>query len=71
MGISLIGQKNDPVLFTVAGKPVHTSEFLYIYSKTNREKADFSKASLEEYLDLYTKGIRRLSAAISRFLSIR
>jgi len=28
---------------------------LYIYSKTNRDKADFSKASLEEYLDLYTK----------------
>lgn len=55
MGIALIGQKSDPVLFTVAGNPVHVSEFLYIYSKTNREKADFSKASLEEYLDLYTK----------------
>lgn len=50
-----IRAKSDPVLFTVAGKPVHVSEFLYIYSKTNREKADFSKASLEEYLDLYTK----------------
>lgn len=47
--------KKDPVLFTVAGSPVHVSEFEYIYSKTNGEKADFSKASLEEYLDLYTK----------------
>jgi len=55
MSLVLIGQKGDPVLFTVAGKPVHVSEFLYIYSKTNRDKADFSKASLEEYLDLYTK----------------
>ncbi len=55
MSVALLGQKDDPVLFTVAGKPVHVSEFLYIYSKTNREKADFSKASLEEYLDLYTK----------------
>lgn len=48
-------QKDDPVLFSVKNTPVNVSEFLYIYSKTNRDKADFSKASLEEYLDLYTK----------------
>jgi len=48
-------QNEDPVLFSVKNNPVHASEFLYIYSKTNRDKADFSKASLEEYLDLYTK----------------
>lgn len=46
---------NDPVLFTVGGTPVYLSEFQYIYTKTNQEKADFSKASLEEYLDLYLK----------------
>jgi len=46
---------DDPVLFSVDGQPVHKSEFEYIYSKTNGDKADFSKASLEEYLDLYTK----------------
>lgn len=46
---------NDPVLFSVDGAPVHVSEFKYIYAKTNANKADFSKASLEEYLDLYTK----------------
>jgi peptidyl-prolyl cis-trans isomerase SurA len=46
---------DDPILFTVDGKPVHVSEFNYIYSKTNGNKADFSKASLDEYLDLYTK----------------
>lgn len=51
---ALIGQ-NDPVLFTVKGVPVHVSEFNYIYTKTNGNKADFSKASVEEYLDLYTK----------------
>ncbi len=55
LSTALFGQKGDPVLFSVAGKPVHASEFMYIYSKTNRDKADFSKASLEEYLDLYTK----------------
>lgn len=47
--------QDDPTLFTVGDTPVNVSEFQYIYSKTNGEKADFSKASLEEYLDLYTK----------------
>jgi peptidyl-prolyl cis-trans isomerase SurA len=45
----------DPTLFSVNGKPVSVSEFNYIYSKTNGAKADFSEASITEYLDLYTK----------------
>ncbi|MEM9990290.1 MAG: peptidylprolyl isomerase [Bacteroidota bacterium] len=45
----------DPVLFKVEDTPVLASEFEYIYSKTNGDKADSSKASLQEYLDLYTK----------------
>lgn len=48
-------QDSDPVLFTVQNTPVRVSEFRYIYSKTNQDKADFSKASLDEYLDLYIK----------------
>lgn len=55
MSISAFSQKNDPVLFTVNDIPVHVSEFQYIYSKTNGTEADFSKKSLEEYLDLYIK----------------
>ena len=50
-----IAQKDDPVLFTVENDPVHVSEFEYIYSKTNGDKATFSKKSLDEYLDLYVK----------------
>jgi peptidyl-prolyl cis-trans isomerase SurA len=46
---------SDPILFTVNKKPIHVSEFVYIYTKTNGAKADFSKRSLEEYLRLYTK----------------
>lgn len=46
---------DDPVLFTVNNKPVHASEFTYIYDKTNGNNADYSKESLDEYLDLYTK----------------
>lgn len=48
-------QTDDPVLFSVDGTPVQLSEFEYIYSKTNGDKADFSRKSLEEYLDLYVK----------------
>ena len=47
-------QTDDPVLFTVENVPVTLSEFKYIYSKTNQDKADFSRESLEEYLRLYT-----------------
>lgn len=52
---TLTAQTDDAVLFTVKGKPVTVSEFRYIYSKTNQDKADFSEASLRDYLDLYTK----------------
>jgi len=47
--------QNDPVLFTVEDLPVHVSEFDYIYNKNNGDGADYSKKSLEEYLDLYVK----------------
>lgn len=52
---NLNGQNSDPVLFTVADNPIHVSEFNYIYNKNNGKKADYSKASVEEYLDLYVK----------------
>lgn len=47
--------QNDPVLFTVADDPVHVSEFKYIYEKNNASNADYSKASIDEYLELYKK----------------
>ena len=45
--------QEDPVLFTVNDNPVHVSEFKYIYEKSNGKEADYSRASLEKYLDLY------------------
>lgn len=53
--IGLAQTSEDPILFEVEGTPVHLSEFEYIYNKNNGTKADYTKASLEEYLDLYTK----------------
>ncbi|WP_170110466.1 peptidylprolyl isomerase [Flavilitoribacter nigricans] len=51
----VIAQNGDDVLFSVAGTPVTVDEFDYIYSKTNGNNADYSRKSLEEYLDLYIK----------------
>ncbi len=50
-----LGQNEDPILFEVDGVPVFLSEFTYIYNKTNGKQADYSRKSLDEYLDLYVK----------------
>lgn len=43
-------------LFTVNGKSTDVSEFKRVYTKNNiNNQADFSRASLDEYLDLYVK----------------
>jgi len=54
-GFAVQAQKEDPILFTVGGTGVYVSEFEYIYAKTNGKDADFSRASLQEYLDLYIR----------------
>lgn len=51
---NLFAQKSDPVLFSVAGNPVKVSEFDYIYNKNNGKDANYSRQSLEDYLNLYT-----------------
>ncbi len=58
-----MAQMNDPVLFTVAGQSVKVSEFDYIYNKNNGKEADYSKKSLTDYLNLYTKFKLKVQAA--------
>lgn len=53
--LNLFAQADDEVLFTVEDSPVLVGEFKYIYEKTNQDNADYSKESVEEYLDLYKK----------------
>ncbi|MEM9836781.1 MAG: peptidylprolyl isomerase [Bacteroidota bacterium] len=48
-------QADDEVLFSVAGREVTVGEFKYIYDKTNGDAADYSRKSLQEYLDLYQR----------------
>lgn len=57
------GQVKDPVLFTVAGQDVLVSEFDYIYNKNNGKDADYSRKSLTDYLNLYTKFKLKVQAA--------
>lgn len=47
-------QQQD-ILMTVGGQNVSLDEFKYIYEKNNGDKADYSQASLDEYLDLYKR----------------
>lgn len=47
-------QNANQTLFTIAGSEVKVSDFTRVYTKNNiNNQADFSKASLDEYLQLY------------------
>ncbi len=48
-------QKGSDVLMNVGGNNVSVDEFRYIYEKNNGNNADYSKESLDEYIELYTK----------------
>ncbi len=51
---SSLGQAQQDVLFTIGNESVSAAEFVKVYQKTNISgEADFSEASLREYLDLY------------------
>lgn len=43
---------DDPVLMTVAGRPVTLSEFEYLYTKNNQQQA--TPQTLDEYVDMFT-----------------
>lgn len=50
----LLQAQTNPTLFTIDGKPVSTEEFERVYTKNNiNNQADYSKASLDEYLNLF------------------
>ena len=51
--LNAFGQDKKSTLFTLDGDEIPVSEFLYIYQKNLGDKADFTKNSLQEYLDLF------------------
>ena len=52
---------NDPVLMTVAGKPVTLSEFEYLYHKNNAQQS--TPQAIEEYLQLVVPYRQKVAAA--------
>ncbi len=64
-GLTICGYaQEDPLLFEVGDQKVNVSEFEYIYNKNNGDNADYSKSSLEEYLELYIKYKLKVQKAI-------
>ncbi len=45
--------QDDPVLLEIGSQPVKLSEFIYIYEKNHGEDANYSRESVEEYLQLF------------------
>ncbi|MEO6191173.1 MAG: peptidylprolyl isomerase [Saprospiraceae bacterium] len=58
-----VAQKLDPTLFTINQNPIKVSEFEYIYNKNNGKDANYTKSSLDEYLNLYIKFKLKVQAA--------
>lgn len=52
-------KKNDqqePIIATIGTQPIYTSEFQYVYEKNNGGNEDaYTRQSVTEYLDLYTR----------------
>lgn len=43
----------DPVIMTIDGKDIKKSEFLYVYKKNNNNPNDFSRKSVDDYMELF------------------
>jgi len=52
---NIVAQTEEPTLFTIDNTKVGAAEFNYIYTKTNGQQADYSRKSVQEYLDLYVR----------------
>ena len=49
--VSAKGTPKDPVLMTIDGKPVHVSEFQYLYNKNHTQQAE--PLTLDKYVDMF------------------
>lgn len=67
MPCSVMAQSDDPVIMTVAGKPVLRSEFEYSYNKNNTDGV-IDKKTVEEYVDLFINYKLKVAAALDAHL---
>lgn len=64
---SLFAQ-TDPVLMSIAGKPVTKSEFERVYKKNNNKEVSFDNKSVRDYLELYVNYKLKVQAALDEYL---
>lgn len=65
--LSTFAQQNDPVIMTVAGKPVLRSEFEYSYKKNNGDDV-IDRKTVKEYSELFANYKRKVQAALDAHL---
>lgn len=63
MAQAQIADSTDPVIMTIAGKPVKRSEFEYSYNKNNSEGV-IDKKSIDEYVPLFVNYKLKVQAAL-------
>ena len=49
--ITNVSKGQDPIIMTIDGKDIRKSEFLYVYQKNNNSPNDFSKKSVDDYME--------------------
>ncbi len=62
VSLTALAQTEDPVVMTIAGKPVTRSEFEYNYNKNNTENV-IDRKDLEEYTELFINYKLKVKAA--------
>jgi peptidyl-prolyl cis-trans isomerase SurA len=55
ISITVHCQNDNDIIMTVGNIPVTVGEFKYIYEKNNGKDANYSSASINEYIDLYSR----------------
>ncbi len=59
-----VNAQTDPVLMTIAGKPVSKSEFERVYRKNNNKDISYNEKAVREYLELYINYKLKVQAAL-------
>lgn len=65
---NLVEAQTDPVLMTIAGKPVTEAEFVRVYKKNNNKEISFDSKSVNDYLELYINYKLKVQAALDEKL---
>ncbi len=62
ISISMVAQADDPVVMSIASKPVTRSEFEYNFNKNNTDKV-VDKKDIDEYVDMFVNYKLKVKAA--------